>query len=204
AYFSPCIDRDVYLTPGFVAIAATIVMIVARALGSRSRWNLAQWRLPAKLFTATVLLTWVSVTSFDDWGRGFAGFHAYPKPVGLGPAMAHLTSLVSMIVDPPHWVVRLSSRQCDALLAGLVMIVFIASITVSCLRERGRRSRWLTVLEHPAVTSLAIAFAMAALVHATVTCEPDVAAYRAVFATVGAIIAYSGMLLRRRRREALS
>ncbi|MEO6771796.1 MAG: hypothetical protein ABI467_02090 [Kofleriaceae bacterium] len=201
-FFGPCTDHDAFTSPGFVAIVWAIVLIVARVLASRVRVDVARWGVAAKIVAVAVLLTWVSVNQFDDSWIGVAGFHAYKPPPNA--ALLTLHRAMARMFDWPHIGVELSPSQWDALAAGLAMLGFAATIAVACVRERARASRWLTFLEHPAVTPLAVVVATAALVYASAGDDPDITGRRAAIACVAAIIAYGGMLLRRRRREALS
>jgi hypothetical protein len=200
----PCTDHDHYTSPGFVAIVWAAVLVIARAFASRARVDVARWSVAAKIAAVAVVVTWVSVNQFEDrWGRGvdfqlhFAGYYSFT------PAQ-HLKSALGWMVNWPFVGVRISSSQWNALAGGLVLVIFAATIAIACVRERGRPSRWLTILEHPALTPLAVVVAMAALVYASAADYPEIVGRRAAVASVAAIVAYAGMLLRRRRREALS
>jgi hypothetical protein len=201
-YAGPCTDDDFYTSPGLVGIVWASVLILARLLGSRARVDVTRWSVAAKIVAVTILVTWVSVNQFEDRWIGVVGFHAYkPSP---NAALFDLKRAMMRMFGWPYVGVELSPSQVDALLAGLAMLGFAATIAIACVRERARPSRWLTILEHPAVTPLAVVVAMAALVYASASDYRDVTGQRAAVACVGAIVAYSGMLLRRRRREALS
>lgn len=93
------------------------------------------------------------------------------------------------------------------------MLFFLAiSIGIACMRERARPSRWLTLLESPAIVPLGVVVATGGLLLAMAQWplfqfhrgDPDDIPWFAAWASVGAVVAYASMLLRRRRREALS
>ncbi|HJT97908.1 MAG TPA: hypothetical protein VJ696_06295, partial [Rhodanobacteraceae bacterium] len=102
--------------------------------------------------------------------------------------------------------------QWNAVEAGLFMLLLAVSVGVACMRERTRPSRWLAVLESPAIVPLGVLVATGSLLLAMAQWplfnlhrgSPDDIPWYAAWASAGAVVAYASMLLRRRRREALS
>src|SRR3569832_1441021 len=100
-----------------------------------------------------------------------------------------------------------SVSETAAVLFGLAISIGIASA-----RERAQPSRWLRLLESPAIVPLGVTIATISLVLGTDQWElfrlhrgdwDDIPRF-AAWASIGAVVAYASMLLRRRRREALS
>lgn len=73
-------------------------------------------------------------------------------------------------------------------------------------KRRGVRARdcWLALLESSLVIPLGVVLATGSVVRATMCVAPDDGGRWAAGATIGAVVAFASMLLRRRRREALS
>ena len=60
-----------------------------------------------------------------------------------------------------------TERMWDALVSGAVSFALAISIGIASIRERNRPSRWLRLLEFPAIIPLGITVAAASLVLAT-------------------------------------
>jgi hypothetical protein len=103
-------------------------------------------------------------------------------------------------------------QQWYALVAGLASFALAISIGVAATRERERPSRWLRLLESPAIVPVGIIVVAISLVLASAQWQlfeihrgdPDDIPWFANSASIGTIVAFASMLLRRRRREALS
>jgi len=209
----PCQDSRVVATTWFT-ISACGIAIVVGMFASRiiRRRGSDRWEVSSKLITAAVLLTWTGLNQYIDRSIDLVRFHATPylhaSALGVSdyrvriyhPAVADMIRRVS---DQAQW---------NALEAGLVSLALAISIGIACARERTRPSRWLRLLEAPWVMPLGVIVATVSLVLATAQFElfklhrgdADDIPWFAAWAGVGAVVAYASMLLRRRRREALS
>ena len=166
----------------------------------------------AKLVTAAVLLTWTGLNQYIDLSIDLVRFHATPwlmaGALQVSPSRVHAydpfdARLVRAVSERGQW---------NAIEAGLVALALAVSIGVACTRETKRPSRWLRLFESPFVVPVGAIVATVSLVLATAQFwlfpshrgDPDDIPWFAAWASVCAVIAYASMLLRRRRREALS
>ena len=169
---------------------------------------------PAQLAVLVVLLTWLGLNLYEDISIEVARFH-FTHPSGIGAERwAPYQSRVLLGESELVKFIRAHSmeRMWDALVSGAVSFALAISIGISGIRERNRPSRWLRLLESPAIIPLGITVAAANLVLATLQQrlfelhrgDPDDISWFAACGSTGAIVAFASMLLRRRRREALS
>lgn len=210
---APCQDSRVVATTWF-ALSAWGVAIVVALCASRMvrRRGPEKWGVAAKLITAAVLLTWTGLNQYIDRSIDLVRFHATPY-LQAGALLGtdyrvriydpHLAGMIRRVSDDGQW---------NALESGLVALVLAISIGIACTREGKRPSRWLRLLESPFVMPLGVIIATVSLVLATAQFElfklhrgdADDIPWFAAWASIGAVVAYASMLLRRRRREALS
>lgn len=210
---APCQDDRLTTTTWFAVsawgIATVIAMLSSRVIRRRGS---DAWRVPTKLITAAVLLTWTGLNQYIDLSIDLVRFHAAPY---LEMGAARIDDFLVRVYTPGSgfWIRATSDRgQWNAIEAGLVGLALAVSIGIACTRETKRPSRWLRLLESPFVLPLGVIVASVSLVLATAQFElgrlhrgdPDDIPWFAAWASVGAVVAYASMLLRRRRREALS
>jgi len=205
----PCQESRVATTTWFAVCAWAGMTVLSRlARGKAPR----MWAIPSKLITAAVLLTWTGLNQYIDLSIDLVRSHATPWLMigarGDSPFRVRAYDPYSL-----QWVRTVSDRgQWNAVEAGLVALALAVSIGVACTRETKRPSRWLRLLESPFVIPLGAIVASVSLVLATAQFwlapshrgDPDDIPWFAAWASVGAVVAYASMLLRRRRREALS
>ena len=212
-FTSPCRDTRVVTTAWFAVsacgVATVIAMFVSRMVRRRGTET---WGVAFKLITASVLLTWTGLNQYVDLSIDLVRFHATPY---LQMSAARISDYRVRILAPGagKFIRATSDRgQWNAIEAGLLGLGLAISIGIACTRDAKRPSRWLRLLESPFVLPLGIIAASVSLVLATAQFElwqihrgdPDDIPWYAALASVGAIVAYASMLLRRRRREALS
>jgi len=210
----PC-QPERFLTTARFALTAWAATVTIAAVASRwIRWDgMRAWSIPAALAVVTVLLTWLGVNGYMDVSRELARFHEPWSRLG------------AELLEPHHARVMLASQELVggimmhsndaqrwALEACLVSLGLALSIGVACAREKDRTSRWLRLLESPAIVPLGVTVATVSVVLGAAQWELfqfhrgdwDDIPWFAAWASVGAVVAFASMLLRRRRREALS
>jgi hypothetical protein len=221
----PCHAGRTLTTTWFVLSSFAAVLVISTVAARRiRRVGPRTWSIAAKVVMPTVLLTWVGVIQY--WDRlmdvvrfQYAPWLHTPAPDGsslefhggrfIEPHRVRVLFVDSFLGDA----IRSSSEagQWNAIEAGLVLLGLALSIGVACMRERGRPSRWLTLLESPLIIPLGVIVATGSLVLASLwqlfpILRGDWVDVRwfAACASVGAVVAFASMLLRRRRRETQS
>jgi uncharacterized membrane protein YoaK (UPF0700 family) len=210
---APCLPGR-FVTTTWFAVGAWCVTVLIATFASRliRRRGPDAWQVASKLITAAVLLTWTGLNQYVDLSIDLIRFH-YAPYVQMGAARISFDRVHVYAPDVAGWIRATSDRgQWNAIEAGLVGLVLAISIGIACTRDAKRPSRWLRLLESPFVLPLAVIAASVSLVLATAQFElfqqhrgdPDDIPWYAALASIGAVVAYASMLLRRRRREALS
>lgn len=209
----PCQDTRVATTTWFAVCAWGAVMVVAMAAARFARRTGPQtWSVASKLITASVLLTWTGLNQYVDRTIALIRFHATPW-LEMGARGVSLHRVRAYDPYSAFWITSTSDRgQWNAIEAGLVSLGLAILIGIACVRETKRPSRWLRLLESPLVIPLGAIVASVMLVLATAQFEllkihrgdPDDIPWFAACGSIGAVVAFASMLLRRRRREALS
>ena len=209
----PCEVSKTVTATWFVLISFAVALVVATVAARRIRWvGPPAWSVAAKVVVVSVLLTWIGMIQYTDrwmdairfryapWARNGALLIA-PHRVRVMWGSSEDGDLVRLSSDVGRW---------NAIEAGLVLFGLALSIGVACTRERGRQSRWLRLLESPPIIPLGVIVATGSLVLASAQWQlflihrgdwDDIPWY-AAWASVGAVVAFASMLLRRRRREA--
>ena len=211
--------RFVFLSYAVVWVVAAVIAQLVRREGPRA------WIVPAKIVMATTLITWLGLNQYKDTWLKSINFHYQLEGNlfdhgALEPPDIHVVNQNGMSPrdlagnEGFREMIRATSvpAQWNALEAGSVLFVLAISIGIACARERKRASRWLAVLESPAVVPLGVLVATGGLLMAMAQWslfefhrgDPDDIPWYAAWASIGAVVAYASMLLRRRRREALS
>jgi hypothetical protein len=210
----PCQANRITTTTGFTLISWSLVIVTAAVAGRLIRWRAPQaWSIPAQLAVLTVLLTWLGLNLYMDISMDLIHFHFTPwLRIGAEAPDAHHARV--MFDAQARVFIRHDSQQKQwyALVAGLTSFALAISIGVAATRERERPSRWLRLLESPAIVPVGIIVVAISLVLASAQWQlleihrgdPDDIPWFAAWASVGAVVAFASMLLRRRRREALS
>jgi zinc transporter ZupT len=211
----PCQAARIVTTPGFALISWSAIMVAA-AVGARLiPWKgSSAWNIPAQIATLTVLLTWLGLNLYEDISMEVARFH-YTHTAGVGAerwAPYHSRVLLGFPDLVKFIRAHSTERMWDALVSGAVSFALATSIGIASIWERNKPSRWLRLLEFPAIIPLGITVAAASLVLATLQQQlfelhrgdPDDIPWFAACGSIGAVVAFASMLLRRRRREALS
>jgi hypothetical protein len=209
----PCHADTMVTTTWFVVVAFGAVLVIAAVAARWIRRDGARaWGVAAKVVLPTVLLTWVGVIQYMDVSIDMVHFH-YAPWITFGDEMIAPHHIRVMGGAAYGFILAASAAaRWNAIEAGLVMLALAVSIGVACMRERDRPSRWLTVLESPSIIPLGVIVATASLVLASAQWQlflihrgdMDDIPWYAAWASVGAVVAFASMLLRRRRREALS
>lgn len=222
----PCQVNPVVTTTRFVFFSYAVVLVVAAVVARLIRRDGPRaWSVPANVVMVTVLVTWLGLNQYKDTWVNLVNFH-YQLEGNLGDHGAleppHIHFVFQNSISPPDEVggealremIRATSEpaQWNALEAGFVLFLLAISIGIACTRERTRPSRWLALLESPAIVPLGVVVATGGLLLAMAQWplsqlhrgDPDDIPWFAAWASVGAVVAFASMLLRRRRREALS
>jgi len=200
--------NPIVTTTQFAVVTWAAVLAVAAVAARWFQWGGGRaWAVSAKVVVVTVLLTWLGLNQYIDRWTEVIAFHAHP----LTSHVLWGTATVEA-VDPEalrsHWI----PAQLNAIEAGLALLGLAVSIGVASSREKARRSRWLAILESPLTIPLGVILATGSLLLAAFQWDLaqvgrgslDDIPWWATWASIGAVVAYASMLLRRRRREALS
>lgn len=212
----PCQSDPLATRPAFMMFAWAASVVVGAVFARLVKRNGASaWSVPAKLVLVTVLITWLGASEYwDTWVETIHMNAAAPGyRVGEVALEWNRMSVVEGARDMLEHIHRRGQPgQLEALAAGLVLVGFSISIGVAAMRERIRPSRWLAMIESPAVIPLGVVVSTVSLVLIAVQGwlltfgqgHPALMHELVSAATIGAVIAFASMLLRRRRREALS
>lgn len=195
---------------GFIVIAATLAVWIGRRIAARAKpaWladrrDLEAWSTTALIIGVLVVVVWANAFDFDHRGWMLASFRL-PDPAFHKNLVAYTTAnmwfaltyrpLSQSAVTPAQW----------DLFAAALLVASVALVTgIAIARERGhaRRSRWLRLLELPAVVPLFVILAAGNLARATVVDYPPDAGRPFAWMVVCVMLAFTSMVLRRRRRD---
>jgi hypothetical protein len=206
----PCHAGRTLTTTWFVLSSFAAVLVVATVAARRvRRVGPRAWSIAAKVVMSTVLLTWVGVIQYTDRWLDVIRFQYAPWiMLGDEPIDPHRVRVIRGDSLTGNFVLSQSKAgQLNAIEAGIVLLVLALSIGVACMRERSRPSRWLTVLESPLIIPLGVIVATGSLVLASLQGQlflihrgdVDDIPWYAAWVSVGAVVAFASMLLRRRR-----
>ncbi|MEP6862103.1 MAG: hypothetical protein ABJE66_15870 [Deltaproteobacteria bacterium] len=202
-----------WVNVGFIMIAATLVVLVARRIAARlnpagwaNRPLLDAWSTGAMIVGVLVIVIWTNALFFQQ--RYWPLVHwRMPDPYLRNYIVGHVKAEMWFALTFRPWSdSMISTEQWDVGAAG-VGILGVAIVTALAITREGRsrRSLWLRFMEMPLLVPLFVTFGTANLVRATVADGPDEAARPFAWAVVGVMLAFTSMILRRRRRrEALS
>jgi hypothetical protein len=206
----PCHANPTVTTTGFIVLSWAVVMVMS-AIAARviRRVGPQTWSVAAKLVVVTVLLTWLGVSQYLDRWIDVIRFQHAPGYASQWGAEMVAWHRVRVMQGHPWEFLRLHavSGQWNAIEAGLVSLGLAVSIGVASMRERVRPSRWLSLLESPVIIPLGAIVTTASLVIASAQWnllavhrgDPDDIPWYAAWASVGAVVTFASMCLRRRR-----
>ena len=184
-------------------VAITIGYVVAKLVSSRLRHrDLRVGSAFATIAIALAFVTWSFVIDFHGSYLILVDFrlHSYYKGWYLGHQM---WSAVMMVFQLDGNDGGLSLTQIDMLIAAGGISALLASIALAFRSQRKLAVTWLAIVEHIAVTPIAIAVGMASLVISLPPSNggPDDVAGITALAMAGVLVAFTSMTLRRLRRS---
>ena len=210
----PCQAERFLTTTKFALISWAVTILVTAVV---ARWirrdRLRAWSIPAAIASVTVLLTWLGMNEYMDTSIELARFHEPWSRYGVKVLGTHDVRVMVASQDLIYGI-RMHSADAQRWASETAAVLFglAISIGIASARERAQPSRWLRLLESPAIVPLGVTIATISLVLGTAQWELfklhrgdwDDIPWFAAWASIGAVVAYASMLLRRRRREALS
>ena len=198
---------------GFISILATLAFVLARLIAGKldpqrltSRRNLDAWGTAGLVAGVLVIVLWAGAMFFAARYWPLVDFRLPDPTLRDHYAAAIKGSMWLALRFRPWSESSISIEQWDAFAAaaGVIVVAIASCIAIARERQRGRTSRWLQLVELPVVVPLFVIVGMRYLVAAMVADGPDQAASPFAIASAAVMLAFTSMILRRRRRRALS